>query len=299
VPDEGIRCQVNAAVGRERDFVINTTSKKKKVVVVGGGPAGLEAARIARLRGHEVILIEKQSRLGGQLLLASVPPHKSTISDFTDYLIRQLKKLDVEIQLQTQATKDLLECIKPDVVLMATGVVPFTPPIPGFDTASFAMANEVLEGKDVGKNVIIIGGESLGCEVAEYLAIKDKNVTICEVAEYISESGKLVKREIFAESTPISLRGRLLERLSKLGVTMIGGVKYQKLTDNSLTIKTSDGKQKILKADTIILAAGARPNIGLYNQIKNRFDTFLIGDCIQPGRIANAIADANRIAYSI
>ena len=74
---------------------------------------------------------------------------------------------------------------------------------------------------------------------------------------------------------------------------------YKKLTDNSLTIKTSDGKQKILKADTIILAAGARPNIGLYNQIKNRFDTFLIGDCIQPGRIANAIADANRVAYSI
>lgn len=297
--ETGMACQVNAAAGREREFFLAPAARSRKVLVIGGGPAGIEAARVARLRGHQVTLCEKQPQLGGQLLLASIPPYKSTIVRFTDYLVRQVMKLGVEIRLQEEASPALAEQLHADVVVVATGVIPFIPPIPGIDTAKTVLAEEVLLGKEVGARVVIIGGEVVGCEVAEYLAAKGKAVTVCEVAEYTTDTGEVVKRGAFAEKTPPSLRLRLLDRLSKMGVRMLGGVKYEEIQDTGLLITTSEGGKTFLPADTIVIAAGSKPDTRLYEQLKGKVEVYLVGDCARPGRIMDAVADGHRVGHLI
>ena len=222
---KGIHCQVNAAAGREKEYSLTLAVNCKRVVVVGGGP-GMEAARVARMRGHQVTLLPKKgTRLGGQLVIAAVPPHKGSISSFAEYLEAQIRKLGVEIRLGRQIDGEDIDELKPDVIIVATGGVPFRPGLPGIDGVNTVAASEVLLGREAGNRVVIIGGELVGCEVADYLAGKGKAVTVCELA------GK-----DFAEKMPASLRVRLIDRLAQQGVKMRGGVKYEQIPEDGLII---------------------------------------------------------------
>ena len=284
-----IGCHVNAALGKEKEYQIIPAKKPKKVLVVGGGPAGMEAARVAALRGHRVTLWEKEPRLGGQLVQAAIPPYKDRVSLLPEYLQRQLRKLNVTIELNKEATVALIEEFKPEVVILATGVKPLLPEIKGLHKAHVVQAGDVLENKaEVGNRVVIIGGELVGCETAEFLAERGKKVLVMR------------RGPEMATGVGPSLRPFLLDRLSEKGVTLLTGVRYNEVTSGGIVVTTKDGEKKIFKADTIVLAAGAVPDQKLYEDIKGKVpEVHCIGDCVEPRTIRDAIGDGYRIGLQI
>ena len=285
----GIRCHVNAALGKEGESEIVSAKRPRKVLVVGGGPGGMEAARVAALRGHKVTLWEKEPRLGGQLIQAAIPPYKDRTRLLPEYLKVQLKKLNVAVELNKEATAAMIEELKPEVVILAVGVKPLIPEIPGLDKAHVVQAGDVLEEKvAVGNQVIIIGGELVGCETAEFLAEKGKKVTVMRRGP-----------EIAAGVGPC-LRPFFLDRLSEKGVTLLTEIRYNEVTPSGLVITTKEGKKKTIEADTIVLAAGSVPDKKLYEDIRGKVpEVHCVGDCVAPRTIRDAIADGYHIGLQI
>ncbi|MAG15380.1 MAG: NADH:flavin oxidoreductase [Dehalococcoidales bacterium] len=285
----GIRCSANAALGKEAEYKITPAKRPRKVLVVGGGPAGMEATRVAALRGHRVILYEKEPVLGGQLLTATVSPHKDRIKPLAEYLKTQVKKLGVEINLGTEVTTVLVEQIDPQAVVLATGVTTFTPEIPGLNQAHPVHATDVLANRvAVGNRVVVIGGELVGCETAEFLAQKGKKVTITRRSPEIALGVKP------------SLRAFSLDRLRQEGVTLLPGITYQQVTPDGLVVTTKEGEKKTIAADNIVLAAGSTSNNKLYQEFEGKVpEVHLIGDCSEPRTIRDAIADGFRIACQL
>ena len=285
----GIRCSVNAALGKEVESKIVPAKKPRRVLVIGGGPAGMEAARVAALRGHQVTLWEKEARLGGQLIQAAIAPHKDRIAALTKYLQTQLKKLNVEADLNKEATAAMIEQFKPEVVILATGVKPLTPEIPGMAMAHVVQAGDVLEGKvEVGNRVIVLGGEMVGCEAAEFLAEKGKKVTVTR------------RSPEMALGVGHNLRAFFLGRLSEKGVTLLPEIRYNEVTPGGLVVTTKEGEKKTIEADTIVLAAGSIPDQKLYQDIKGRVaEVHCVGDCVAPRKIRDAITEGYRIGSEI
>ncbi len=277
----GIRCSANATLGREKESEIVPAAKPKKVLVVGGGPAGMEAARVATLRGHQVTLWEKESRLGGQLIQAAISPHKDRIAPLAKYLETQLQKLGVKIQLGKEAIATAVAEFKPDAVVVATGIKPFLPDIPGLDKAQVVQAGDALEGKvKVGDKVAIIGGELVGCETAEFLADQGKKVTVMR------------RGSEMATSVGASNRAFFLSRLLDKGVTLLREVRYDGISLEGVIITTRDGEERTIEADTVVLAAGSVPDTALYDAIKGKVsEVHHIGDCVEPRTILDAISE--------
>jgi len=285
----GIRCSVNATLGREQESRIAPAAKPKNVLVVGGGPAGMEAARVAALRGHKVTLWEKESRLGGQLVQAAIPPYKDRIAPMARYLETQLQKISVSVQTGKEATAAAVTESKPDVVVVATGVRTFTPDIPGLDKTRYVEVGDVLEGKaKVGDRVAIIGGELVGCETAEFLADRGKQVTVMR------------RGPEMATSVGPSNRAFFLSRLLDKGVTLLREVKYNSVGPEGVNITTKDGEERTIEADTVVLAAGSVPDNALYEDIKGKIsEVYSIGDCVEPRTIRDAISEGFSIGQKI
>ncbi|MEE8420014.1 MAG: FAD-dependent oxidoreductase [Dehalococcoidales bacterium] len=285
----GIRCAVNATLGREAESRIIPAAKPKNVLIVGGGPAGMEAARVAALRGHRITIYEKDTRLGGQLVPAAISPHKDRIAPLTSYLITQLHKLGVKAVMNVEATADTINQAGPDVVILATGVRPFLPDIPGVTGANVVQASDVLEGKmTTGDSVVVIGGALVGCEIAEFLADRGKKVTV-------TRRGPQMAAEV-----GLSNRDFLLSRLMTKGVTLLPGVKYQEITPRGLVITTAAGESQAIAADTIVLAAGSVPENELYEKLSGgATEIHCIGDCAKPRTIRDAIAEGFRIGSQV
>jgi 2,4-dienoyl-CoA reductase-like NADH-dependent reductase (Old Yellow Enzyme family)/thioredoxin reductase len=281
-PDTGdLKCSVNPAVGMESEKRIEPASAPKRVVVVGGGPAGMEAARVAKLRGHDVTLMEKGSRLGGQLIPAATPPHKEAISLLTDYQRTQLLKLGVNVKLGTEATLEAISDAEPDAVVWAAGAAPLKPEIPKIDQAKVVFATDVLTGRAVvGNSVVIIGAENVGCETANYLADQGKKVIVVRRGpQVLTKAGVIVQM-------------RLLDELGRKGVELLTGVKYEGFGRDGLTIRTEAGELRSLAADTYVLAAGAQANTELVPALKEKFNNVhVIGDSLEPRFICDAILE--------
>jgi 2,4-dienoyl-CoA reductase-like NADH-dependent reductase (Old Yellow Enzyme family)/thioredoxin reductase len=275
----GMQCSVNATFGQERESQLHPASKSKKIVIIGGGPAGMEAARVAALRGHQVTLYEEGKRLGGQMLLAAAPQNKARIALFRDYLARQLDQLRVRVQLGNPATLDLIIREKPDVVILATGVIPSVPQIPGTNRKNIVTAQDILSKTgDMGGSVAILGSELIACEIASYLAEKGKQVTLAGTST------------AFATSVIQSVKEPLLDLLKAKGVTMLSSVEYNEITDEGLIISTSEGSRKTIACDTIVSAIGSTPNKALLETITGKVqELYSIGDCVQPRNIYYAI----------
>jgi 2,4-dienoyl-CoA reductase-like NADH-dependent reductase (Old Yellow Enzyme family)/thioredoxin reductase len=275
--DEKIGCAVNAAAGREKEAVV-AALKRKRVLVIGGGPGGMEAARVAAMRGHQVTIWDKGESLGGQLLLASLPPHKGELTRLTNYLKTQLEKLGVKVELRKEASYNEVITSQSDVVIMATGSKPHSPELGGRERGDPVEARDVLAGKaEVGLKVVVVGGGIVGCETAEFLGKKGIKVTVVEMLDRLAREMIGVHREY------------LLDRMSRLGINTITGAKVEAFTDRGLLISYQEG-ERVLEADTIVLAAGARPNLELYGQILGQVPAVcLAGDCIQPHGIKEAI----------
>ncbi len=287
---EDLGCVVNAAVGKEADYTIKPAPKSKKVLVIGGGPAGMEASRVAALRGHRVELHERENKLGGQLLLAAMPPHKEEVGLLTRYLVNQLGKLGVKIEVSKEVTVAAVEDMNPDVVVFATGVIPLIPNIPGIKRYNVVTAESALQDTSkVGQKVIVIGGGLIGCETAEFLAEKGKEVSIVEILEKLA--GGVVS----------PMREPLLARLLARGVRFFLGFECQEVTESGLVVTDNRSKRnRTVEGDTIVLAVGSKPNINLWEELKGRTpETYVIGDCAEVRDIQSAIGDGARVALHI
>jgi 2,4-dienoyl-CoA reductase (NADPH2) len=305
-----ISCRINAALSKEREYEIKPASKKKKVVVVGGGPAGMETARVAALRGHEVILYEKESKLGGSLPLAAMikGQEREELMGIVQYLQTQLTKLSVKTVLGQEATRESIKSLKPDVLVIAAGGLHNIPDIPGIKRKN-VMTSEQLHhrlkkylkffGPDmlkklttlylpVGKRVVVMGGGIHGCQTAEFLVKRGRKVTIVDSSKNIGEG-----------LVTYLLKPLLLDWLKSNGVTMMAGVTYKEITDKGLVI-TVKKKPQSIEADTIVTALPLKPNTELLKSLKDGVPkVYAIGDAKEPNLIIDAIADGSRIGHAI
>ena len=286
---QGVSCAINPVTGREREYQIQPAAKTKRVVVVGGGPAGMEAARVVALRGHRVVLFEAESRLGGQLNVAALPPHKGDIAPWVDYEVRQVENAGVEIRLDTEATLGLIEENKPDVVIVASGGIPIVSEIPGADRPSVATAQDVLSGRaEAGQNVVIIGGGMVGCETGHYLAEKGKKIVIIEILKRMA-----------SDMAPMARR-RLLDGLREKQVTMLTEATCEEIAEGSVTVTTGEGQKDTVQADTVILAVGYQKNDDLLQALEGKVsEVYCIGDSSEPRRITDAVNEGYRTGLSL
>jgi len=273
-----VKCSVNAAVGHERDYKLTPAERVKKVVIVGGGPAGMEAARVAAIRGHEVVLFEKDNKLGGQLNLACVAPYKEEMRTIIEYLTHQVTKLGVNIRLGEEVTPDKIEEIGSEVVIIATGAMPLVPKVPGIERGNVLLAWDVLSnGMKVGDKVVVVGGGMVGCETAEFLVSKGKKVTIVEMLPDIAHDVEEYTR-IF-----------LLERLNNSGVQILTKAKLEEIIDKGI-IYSENSTRKTIEADTVVLALGSVSSKGLMTELKGKVpELYSAGDCVEPSKLLEAI----------
>jgi 2,4-dienoyl-CoA reductase (NADPH2) len=305
----GVQCTVNAAVGSEHDYgFLPPAQKKKKVVVVGGGPAGLEAARVAALRGHEVTLYEKGKRLGGLLLVSSFlkGDEIEDLGAWIRYYKTQLNKLGVRVVLGMEVNEALIEQIKPDVVIIAIGGKPTVPEVPGVNGRNVLTAPELhrkvkryldLFGPGalrwlarfylpVGKRVLVMGGRGQRAAWAEFLVKRGRQVTIIDIEESLYDPTWAKVRNL-----------RLFRWLARKGVRMMTEVKYDEITDKGISIITKDGNRQILEVDTIIPVLPLAPNTGLFESLKGKVpEVYCVGDCREPHARLEAVADGYRVA---
>lgn len=277
-------CAVNAVFGREGDWTdIEPAPEKKNVMVVGGGPAGMEAARIASLRGHFVTLYDKGDALGGQLLLAAKPPGKQRMLWLRDYLANQLEKQGVKIKFGVAVTPELIVAEKPDELIMATGAIPKQVDITGSDTNRVVLAWDVLRGDVTLKNqkAAVIGGSMMACETAEFMASQGNEVAVIKMraGSYMAE-----------DCEPTNRRG-IMEFLQEHKVKEITDHKLEKITSKGVDlIDNETGKAVSVEAEVIVLALGSAPVRDLADFLEEKGIPFsMIGDCCRPKNIKQAI----------
>ncbi len=284
----GMACAVNATAGRETGYRLQPAATSRRVVVIGGGPAGMEAARVAARRGHRVTLLERADRLGGQLEIASRPPNKGDIPKLIEFMARRVAEAAVEVRLNTTATPELVAVDAPDAVVIATGGAPVLPDIPGADLPGVVAAHEVLAGREVAEQVVIIGGGMVGCETAHFLAEAGKKVTVVETLKRMA-----------ADMSPM-VRRRLMDGLRERGVVMAAEVTCQEITESGVTVTTAEGKTESFTAGTIVIAIGYRPDDELAAALEGEVPEIVrIGDAAQPGRIREAIDAGYRVGLAL
>ena len=285
-----LSCTVNPACGNERASTITPADKPKYVIVVGGGVAGMEAARVAALRGHKVRLYEKSEKLGGHLIEASAPEFKDDLRLLRNYYQTQIEKLRVIVKLGKEATPELIKEEKADVVIVATGSTPIIPGIPGIEKDKVVTAVDLLLGrKDAGEKNIVVGGGLVGCETAVYLARQGKRVTIVEMLENIL-------RDIFEAN-----RQHLFKLLAESGVCVLTDAQLTRVTDDGVVIVNKRRRyQAHIQADTVVLAVGLKPEVHLAKALEGEVsEVHSIGDCRDPRKILDAIWSAFHTARAI
>lgn len=284
-----ISCAVNPACGREREYEVEPARYTKKVTIIGGGVAGCEAARVCALRGHKVTLFEKTDRLGGNIVPGGVPDFKEDDKDLVKWYAGELKDLKVEVNFNSEVTKEMVTNADADVVIVATGSTPRILKIDNSDKVY--TAEEVLLGnKDAGDSTIIIGGGLVGCETGLWLADQGKKVTIVEMQSDILKVGGPL-----CHANEDMLKD--LVKFKKIDLrtnTVVTGA-----TDDGFVIKTGD-KEEIIAADSVIVAIGYNSQKKLYDEIKNDIpEVHLLGDARKVQNIMYAIWDAYEVARRI
>ena len=281
---QSISCAVNPACGDERALRIVPAEQKRIVIIVGGGPAGMEAARVSRLRGHDVTLYEKSGELGGQLIPASVPDFKYDLILLRKYYENEIKRLGIRLFLNTEGTAERILRSKPDVVFLATGGAPSVPQVLGINDPKVTTAIDILKSKAAtGENVIVIGGGMVGCELAVYLAQKGKKVTVIEMLPRILNDMDHVHAN----------REMLLKMLEDNNVTILTNLTLNAITESGIRAVDSNLGIHELPADSLVTATGSVCHDNLYDTLRDKVEEiYRLGDCFKPGRVLDAVWDA-------
>jgi len=288
VPGIGRCCTVNPFAGHEYSWKVLPASVKKRVLVIGGGPSGIQAALIARQRGHEVDLWE-EDQLGGQAKLSSLAPCKGETSEVVRYLKHSLDKSDVRVRCGRPTDISEVMDMTPDVVVVATGSRPGFLSIPGIDSDFVTDVRKVYENRStIGQKIVIIGGGDIGCETADLLADPETQVTVVEILPEILHRMKKIPRE------------RLLARLSEKKVTIFTETQITSIKENGVQLRKKDGETFTLKVDNVIFAINAEPENSLVTALKSKIrEVVAVGDAALPGNIGTALRSATEAALNI
>ena len=291
-----VSCTVNPSLEPDNEDTIAPAEVKKNVLVIGGGPAGMEAAYVAKRRGHHVVLCEQGGELGGQLRIAAVPIAKQDLTHVTKYMTRKLEQAGVEVRLNCPVTEDLLRGeFAGYEVIAAPGAKPIVPEaLTGFK--QWMTADDVLAGRAFpGRKVVLLGGGSVGCETADYLAPlvndlfpRNREITVLEMAGGV----------MLNESGPG--RSLLVQRMMRKGVRLICGAKVERVEKSAIHY-TRDGQEHVITdADTLVLAVGYRPDGRLEELLKAcGMICHIIGDGQKAGNLKDAITQGYQIARDL
>lgn len=324
-----LRCAVNADVGYEKDNLLAPAATRRRVVVVGGGPGGMEAARRLTLRGHSVTLLEASGQLGGTARIAAIAYAPN--GDFVEWLKDQLNELDVDVRLDTRASVETIRDLAPDAVIVATGAIRRAPDVPGkelphvHDGASLRalLLGEAEEGVSskaslaqrlaigtaravgmtrsadlvrkasklwmpVGERVVIIGGELVGLELAEFLHERDRHVVVVDSEPQFGRGLSPARRQVMLGQMPLD------------GIALYEGASAIRIGAKAVSFSSEAGEAIEVPADTVIIAKGAEPNSGLFDELKAAgFDAHMVGDCQGVGYILGAVRNAADVAAII
>ena len=285
-------CVMNPEVGRE--YVLERirfqTPQSKKIVVVGAGPAGLACARLLALRGHHVVVIEEQDRVGGALVYASKPPGRGELWEMVEYFMAELKRLGVDIRLNTLVDENLLGQLAPAVVILATGANPKIPEIPGLLDSGLELATvlEVLSGQVApGTRVVVLGSDQAAMVTADFLADGSRDVVV-------------LGGEHFAAELSPNDRTSLRRRLAQSGVKLYKRAFIREFRDEGIVVDHAGGQEILIGFRDLVIAEGFRPERRL-TALLNRlgFETHLLGDAKSPRTLLEITAEADELGRAL
>lgn len=289
VMDGYLSCAANPVTGRGtmyNDEYLIRNGGGRSAVVIGGGPAGMQAAIVLAKRGFHAVVLEEKSYLGGMAYLATIPPHKTMVAEFIKTLEAEMKELGVEVQLNTTATVERVKTMNPYAVVVANGGTEIVPKVDGLNGANVHTMEDALLGKVKfsGKHVAVIGGGMVGLETAHYLC-RDNKVTIVEMTDTPG-----------ATMYP-TVRNKLLSILKEDGVELLLNRALSAVETSRITMDCTDsagGKKETLDVDEVVIAVGRKPNLDLYDKMRDAFErVVLAGDCMAGGSILEATRTGN------
>lgn len=285
-------CAINPRAGREREMRITRTDRKKRVVVVGGGPGGMSAARVAALRGHDVSLYEKDGELGGQLRWARKSLKRGELEQIIRYLSTQVRKAGVDVHLNQEMDAKKVYGANPDVVIMATGGVPYIPFIPGADKAHVYTYLDILAGKvEPGKRVVVVGGKLIGTQIAEIVSSKGGFAILTEATGALcQDAGGRTKWLLFQS----------VEKDPRIDIRVDTSV--ESINAGSVTLQHKGKVEEVGEIDMVVLCLGAAADNRLADELKwegKLPEIHTIGDCVLPRKMTEAIYEGYVTALHI
>jgi len=293
LPGTPMRCRVNFLGGRESRYQLKPAREAKKVVVVGGGAAGMEAARTAFYRGHDVTLIEKRAQLGGLLIPACEIPAKHDLDKLFKWYVREMDRLPIRVMTSTEATPELVRSLGADALIVATGHgdEPNRPGgLQGLDHPNVITTMDLLEHRAEPEDSIVIGGGFMGCDIAQHIAGAGKRVTL--LSRY--------DREHIGGTVGFFTRNSLFQLLEKLRVEIRANVNYRRVTGEGVVIQHADGTDELVPGRRVVLANGFKVDLDSMTKWQGcASEVHLVGNCIDPANIMGTTRQANAAVYRI
>ncbi len=293
LPGTPMRCRVNFLEGRESMYQLKPARARKKVVVAGGGAAGMEAARTAYYRGHDVTLIEKNDELGGLLIPACVIPTKEDLNKLFQWYVREMERLPIEVMTGTEATPELVRSLGADALVVATGhgeESNLPKGLEGLDHPNVITTMDLLTHNAEIRDSIVIGGGFMGCDIAQHIAGTGAKVTI--LTHY--------DRDHVGGTVGFFTRNSLFELLDKMGVVIRDSVRYREVTDAGVIIENAEGEDELVPGHCVVIATGFQVDLDQIHHWQGcAEEIYQVGNCIDPANIHGTTRQANTAVYRI